>query len=76
MTILTPISVRFMLCASAALVMTACGGGGASPGEDAPPVTQQPAGVAATYLGPISGFGSVIVNGMRFDTVGATMADD
>lgn len=28
------------------------------------------------YVGPISGFGSVIVNGMRFDTVGAAMSDD
>ncbi|MDP3422896.1 MAG: DUF5666 domain-containing protein [Burkholderiaceae bacterium] len=76
MKILTPFPVRFILSAGAALALAACGGGGADPVPGPAPITQQPAGVAATYVGPISGFGSVIVNGMRFDTVGATMADD
>lgn len=65
-----------MLSAGAALALVACGGGGADPVAGPAPITEQPAGVAATYVGPISGFGSVIVNGMRFDTVGAAMADD
>lgn len=67
---------RWMLTAGAALALAACGGGGAAPSASAAPETEQPLGVTASYVGPISGFGSVIVNGMRFDTVGATMADD
>ena len=76
MKFLTPFPVRFMLSAGAALALVACGGGGADPVAGPAPITEQPAGVASTYVGPISGFGSVIVNGMRFDTVGAAMADD
>ncbi|MDP2219879.1 MAG: DUF5666 domain-containing protein [Hydrogenophaga sp.] len=72
----TSFRIRFMLTAGAALALAACGGGGTDPSSGISPSTEQPAGVAATYVGPISGFGSVIVNGMRFDTVGATMADD
>lgn len=34
-------------------------------------------GVAATYAqGPITGFGSIIVNGVRYDDLGATIDDD
>ena len=39
-----------------------------------PPV--QPSPMSTVYSGPISGFGSVIVNGMRFETVGASLSDD
>lgn len=49
------------------LLIAACGGGGNS---------TAPGSGAVVYSGPITGFGSVIVNGVRFNTVGATIVDD
>ncbi|WP_372525153.1 DUF5666 domain-containing protein [Piscinibacter sp.] len=50
-----------------AVLVVGCGGGGSS----APTVT------ASSYTaGPISGFGSVIVNGVRFDDSAATVEDE
>jgi len=56
------------------LAATGCGGGGGG-GSDAvttpPPVTPPPSGGidrGGVAVGPIDGFGSVIVNGVRFDT--------
>lgn len=67
--------------ASAGLILTttlflaACGGGGdSSSGSGGTPAAD--ASSAAVYSGPITGFGSVIVNGVRFDTVGAQIVDD
>ena len=57
--------------ASAAL-LSACGGGASNLAAELP----TPAAVAAVYAGPIAGFGSVIVNGMRFSSVGAELVDD
>ena len=72
-----------------AMTMAACGGGGsdtASPSSNTsntsntnsnptnPGTTSSTA--SALYAGPISGFGSVIVNGMRFSSVGAELVDD
>ena len=58
---------RSLLLASLA-TLTGCGGvdsGGTG------------TGAAASYsLGPITGFGSVIVNGVRYDELGATIDDD
>jgi len=53
--------------------LSACGGGGGGLGSTVPP-----GGTAsATYaFGPIRGFGSVIVNGVRFDDSAATISDD
>ena len=55
---------------AATLILTACGGGGdaavASPGASA----------AATTVGSISGFGSIIVNGVRFEDNAARITDD
>jgi hypothetical protein len=52
----------------AATLMAACGGGGSS-GADG--------GTAEAFAaGPISGFGSVIVNGVRFDDSSASIQDD
>lgn len=61
-----------LLTLSSAMMLTACGGGGATTAADN---TSAPA-AAAVYAGPITGFGSVIVNGMRFSSVGATLQDD
>ncbi len=53
-----------------ALVVAGCGGGGggSSSGTVAP--------TASVYSGPITGFGSVIVNGVRFETNNAIREDD
>jgi hypothetical protein len=52
-----------------ALVVAGCGGGGSGSSNTVTPTS-------SVYSGPITGFGSVIVNGVRFDTVGATTVDD
>ncbi|MGB5210911.1 MAG: DUF5666 domain-containing protein [Gammaproteobacteria bacterium] len=63
----------FGLSFTLSLLLAACGGGG---GSSAPPAVNPPptngidrGGIA---VGPIDGFGSVIVNGVRFDTSEAT----
>jgi hypothetical protein len=56
-----------LLLATAAL--TACGGGGSS-GASSP-------GARSLFAsGPITGFGSIIVNGVRFDDSSASVSDD
>lgn len=50
--------------------LAACGGGGGEPGN--PP----PAGSASYTSGAITGFGSVIVNGVRFSDDSAELVDD
>lgn len=55
---------------AASLILTACGGGGGESGS----VGANAAG--ATSVGSISGFGSVIVNGVRFDDSAARVTDD
>lgn len=57
------------LAACAALVLIACGGGGSGG-------TQAASGASTFSSGPITGFGSVIVNGVRFDDSKARIADD
>lgn len=54
---------------SAALI--ACGGGGGAAVDTPPPVT-----TSSFTAGAISGFGSIIVNGVRFDDSGAEVLDD
>ena len=61
-----------LTAALAAAVLVACGGGGDSPTPTVPPTT-----AASVYAsGPITGFGSVIINGVRFDDSAATISDD
>ncbi len=57
------------LAVIAAATLVACGGGG---GSEAGSSTAQ----SAVYSGPISGLGSVTVNGVRFSSIGATLSDD
>lgn len=60
-----------MLAALAASMIAACGGGGG--GE---PVAGIDRGGVTIAQGPISGFGSVIVNGVRYSTSSATITVD
>jgi Domain of unknown function (DUF5666) len=67
-----------------AMAITACGGGGGSSDSAAAPATgsnpNTPAATAAAddalSNGAITGFGSVIVNGVRFDDSSARVSDD
>jgi len=59
-----------VLATACAIFLTACGGGGTATSSGGG------GGVPSAYSGPIGGFGSVVVNGMRFSTVGATLVDD
>ncbi len=60
--------------AVALTVLTACGGGSDAPAGGA---TSAPASATSVYAaGPITGFGSVILNGVRFDDSAATISDD
>ena len=65
---------HLLSAAFAAAALAACGGGGGdSPATPTGP-TSTPTSVYAA--GPITGFGSVIVNGVRFDDSSATISDD
>ena len=73
---------RFILPAAASLLVAACGGGGgddSSSGRATPsPGQPPPTGTAKAVFvsGAISGFGSVIVNGVRYDTTGTEVRVD
>jgi len=71
--------------ATAILSTAGCGGGGGGGGGVTPPPTTPPpttppptGGITRTgvALGPITGFGSVIVNGTTYDTSSATFTKD
>ncbi len=70
MTIRLPIILAFALS-----ILTACGGGGDS-GATQQPGNNPPAvggiGRSGIAVGPISTFGSIVVNGVRYDTSSAT----
>lgn len=57
-----------------AATLVACGGGG---GSETPSSVTPPTAATGSYTsGAISGFGSIIVNGVRFDDSGAQVFDD
>jgi Domain of unknown function (DUF5666) len=58
----------FLSSLLAAVVLSACGGGGSDAGS-----TDTRSAFAS---GPITGFGSIIVNGVRFDDSSASISDD
>jgi len=74
---------RFLLAAAVATMVAACGGGsgsgsGSVSGPVSPPASQpppSPPGSTKTVVvsGAITGFGSVIVNGVRYDTSGTSV---
>lgn len=55
----------------AAVMLAACGGGGGSTASNGVGV-----GGTGSAAGPVSGFGSIIVNGVRFDYTAADVFDD
>jgi hypothetical protein len=57
-----------------ALSVVACGGDSSDSSTTTTPATVTP--TSSVYSGTVSGFGSVIVNRVRFDTVGARTLDD
>lgn len=62
-----------VLVTACAFLLAACGGGGGSGGGVANSVSSTS---SSTYSGPIGGFGSIVVNGVRFSTAGASLVDD
>jgi len=62
-----------VLLALTAAIVTACGGGGDAGTASTAGTTERATAYAA---GPISGFGSVIVNGVRYDDSAASVSDD
>lgn len=71
--------LRVSLIIGTSVLVAACGGGG---GSDAPPPTganpPPMGGIGRTgvAVGPISNFGSIFVNGVRYDTSSATFTVD
>ena len=65
----------------ASLILIGCGGGGGGGGSSSGAATATPAStttnaaVTASYSGAITGLGSIIVNGVRFETLGADIVD-
>lgn len=71
---------RLLFLVLAGMTLSACGGGGSS-NTPAAQLTTPPAPVAATgpvivKIGPITGFGSVFVDGERFDTADTEVVKD
>lgn len=59
------------------MVLAACGGGGGSTAAPSPTVSAPPPSTKTTYVtGNISGFGSVIVNGVRYESDAATVSKE
>jgi hypothetical protein len=57
------------------LAIAACGSSGGG-GDTAPTTTEPPAATARSVVGKITGFGSVYVNGVEYETNGATYEVD
>ena len=71
----TPRRLVWTLAALAASMVAACGGGGGGGGGKDPSGGIDRGG-STLAQGPINGFGSVIVNGVRYSTTGATVTID
>ena len=68
---MNPTRFRFTLALVTAATLAACGGGGGGDSTGGSTSTKP-----AVYSGPISGLGSVTVNGVRFSSSDATLSDD
>jgi 3D (Asp-Asp-Asp) domain-containing protein len=67
-------SASLLIASLLVSLVTACGGGKESANSNSTAALLQT--TATSYTGPITGFGSVVINGMRFATVGSSIADD
>ena len=66
---------RLLAASLFSLVMAACGGGGSSTSLTA--TAPAPTSNKVTFVtGPISGFGSVIINGVRYESDSATVSKE
>ena len=75
-------TVKLLASLIAVFALAACGGGGGGSGSIAPPPPDDGGDTGGIdrsgirVLGSVSGFGSVVVNGVRFDTSTATIEVD
>jgi hypothetical protein len=69
-------SNRIVASSGIALLLTALAGCGGSGGSDAPAAPNTPSATSQTTVGQITGFGSIYVNGIEFDTAGASYEVD
>ncbi|MBS8241014.1 hypothetical protein DYI22_10925 [Marinobacter lipolyticus] len=65
-------AIRFALGGALVSVLAACGGGGSGSSGGSDGVSTS----SGSSIGPVSGFGSVYVNGTRFRTDGSVTSDD
>ena len=61
---------------SSAMVLTGCGGGGDNPGSSIGVGSVGGGGTGSLSVGPISGIGSIILNGVRYDDSLARVLND
>lgn len=77
--VLRPQAIALLLAATG--LLTACGGGGGASDQSDVSWSTNPAGAAtfngasAAYQGSISGLGSIVVNGVRFETTDSVVYD-
>jgi hypothetical protein len=69
-------SNRIVASSGIAFLLTALAGCGGSGGSDAPATPNTPSATNQTTVGQITGFGSIYVNGIEFETVGASYEVD
>ena len=69
-------SNRIVASSGIALLLTALAGCGGSGGSDTPAAPSPPSATDQTTVGQITGFGSIYVNGIEFDTNGASYEVD
>jgi xylose isomerase len=68
------VQVKFLSLATSAMLAAGCGGGGGSDAPSNPPPATGGTSTKTVFVtGAIAGFGSVIVNGVRYDTDSATV---
>jgi hypothetical protein len=67
---------KFLNVAAMAMLVAGCGGGGGGSTSSTPPSTGGTTTKTVFVTGAIAGFGSVIVNGVRYDTDSATVRID
>ncbi|RPH44992.1 MAG: hypothetical protein EHM87_08305, partial [Burkholderiales bacterium] len=72
----TPASLRLLAAAVASALLAACGGGGTPAGSTATTAAATATSGAQVAAGTITGFGSVIVDGVRYDDAGATVKSE